>query len=120
MMKSYRFFILLLIMSLATACAEEKHKYVIGVSQCSDDEWRHQLNAELMREMAFHPEVKMEIVTAYGSNEKQISDIEEFIRRQVDVIIVAPNEADPITPVVEKAYDSGIPVILVEIGRAHV
>lgn len=113
-MKSYRFFILLLIMSLATACAEEKHKYVIGVSQCSDDEWRHQLNAELMREMAFHPEVKMEIVTAYGSNEKQISDIEEFIRRQVDVIIVAPNEADPITPVVEKAYDSGIPVILVD------
>ena len=101
-------------MFFIAGCAEEKHKYVIGVSQCSDDEWRHQLNAELMREMAFHPEVRMEIVSAYGNNDKQISDIEDFIRRQVDAIIVAPNEADAITPVVEKAYDAGIPVILVD------
>lgn len=114
MMKFYRFFVLLSIMFFIAGCAEEKHKYVIGVSQCSDDEWRHQLNAELMREMAFHPEVKMEIVSAYGNNDKQISDIEDFIRRQVDAIIVAPNEADAITPVVEKAYDAGIPVILVD------
>ena len=113
-MKFYRFFILLSIMFFIAGCAEEKHKYVIGVSQCSDDEWRYQLNAELMREMAFHPEVRMEIVSAYGNNDKQISDIEDFIRRQVDAIIVAPNEADAITPVVEKAYDAGIPVILVD------
>ncbi|MBE6218346.1 MAG: response regulator [Bacteroidales bacterium] len=113
-MRFYRFSVLLLIMFLAAGCAEEKHKYVIGVSQCSDDEWRNQLNAELMREMAFHPEVRMEIVSAYDSNDKQISDIEDFIRRQFDAIIVAPNEAGAITPVVEKAFESGIPVILVD------
>ena len=28
-------------------------------------------------------------------------------------MIVAPNEAEPITPVVEEAYDRGIPVIVV-------
>lgn len=114
MMKFYRLTVLLLIILFSAGCVEESYKYVIGVSQCSDDEWRRQLNAELMREMAFHPEVKMEIVSADDNNEKQISDIEEFIRRQVDAIIVAPNEADAITPVVEKAYDSGIPVILVD------
>lgn len=114
MMKFYRIHFLLLMAFMAVACAEEKYEYVIGVSQCSDDEWRRQLNAELMREMAFHPEVKMEIVSAYDSNEKQISDIEGFIGRKVDAIIVAPNEADAITPVVEKAFDSGIPVILVD------
>lgn len=113
MMKFCRIHVLLLAF-MAVACAREQYKYVIGVSQCSDDEWRHQLNAELMREMAFHPEVKMEIVSAYDSNEKQISDIEDFIRMRVDAIIVAPNEADAITPVVEKAFDSGIPVILVD------
>lgn len=114
MMKFYRFSLLLSIMFFVAGCADEKHKYVIGVSQCSDDEWRRQLNAELMREMAFHPEVRMDIVSAYGNNDKQISDIEDFIRRQVDAIIVAPNEAGAITPVVEKAYDAGIPVILVD------
>ena len=47
-------------------------------------------------------------------NRQQIADIESFIRQGVDLIVVAPNEADAITPVVEKAYDKGIPVVLVD------
>ena len=30
------------------------------------------------------------------------------------MLIVSPNETDPITPVVEKAFQSGIPVIMVD------
>lgn len=113
-MRLERLSVYLLAVLMVAGCAEEKYEYVIGVSQCSDDEWRRQLNAEMAREMAFHPDVKMEIVSADDSNEKQISDIGNFIKMRVDAIIVAPNEADAITPVVEEAFDSGIPVILVD------
>lgn len=99
---------------LLTACNREEPRYVIGVSQCSDDEWRTQMNKEIRREALFYPGIKIDIRSAKDSNQRQISDIEEFIRRGVDLIVVAPNEADAIAPVVEKAYDKGIPVVLVD------
>lgn len=107
-------FLFLSVLLLASCKDHEDYKYRIGVSQCSDDEWRRQLNDELLREMAFHPEVKLDIVSAYDNNDKQISDIEKFIQKEYDAIIVSPNEAGAITPVVEKAFGAGIPVIMVD------
>ena len=37
--------------------------------------------------------------------------IESFIKKKVDLLIVAPNSAVPLSPLIDKAYDSGIPVI---------
>ena len=56
----------------------------------------------------------MRIKTAYDNNQRQIRDIEEFIADGVDLLIVAPNEAAPLTPVIEKAMDEGIPVVLID------
>lgn len=105
---------LLILLSLASSCSSPEHKFVIGVSQCSDDEWRNRMNREIMREALFYPEAEVIIKTAKDSNEKQISDIEDFIAKKVDLIVVAPNEAKAITPVVEKAYNMGIPVVMVD------
>lgn len=99
---------------LVVGCAPREVRYVIGVSQCSDDEWREQMNKEICREALFYPGVKVEILTAKDNNTRQIADIESFIREGVDLLIVSPNEADAITPVIEKAYDKGIPVVLVD------
>lgn len=99
---------------MLVSCAGEAPAYRIGVSQCSDDEWRRQLNSELRREMLFYPDAVVEIVDAGDDNTRQIADIERFIQEDVDVLIVAPNEADAICPVIERAYDSGIPVVLVD------
>ncbi len=96
------------------SCQNESPVLRVGFSQCSDDEWRQQLNREFSREMLFHPEVEFEIVSAGDDNGRQIADIERFIEEDMDAIVVAPNEADAITPVIEKAYGSGIPVILVD------
>ena len=63
---------------------------------------------------SFYPGVEIRIRSARDDNRQQIADIESFIRQEVDLIVVAPNEADAITPVVEKAYDKGIPVVLVD------
>lgn len=111
-MRSITFLLTLFI--LLTACTKEKSRYIIGVSQCSDDEWRHKMNNEITREALFYDGVSVEIRTAKDNNEIQKKDIEYFINKGVDLLIVAPNEAIPITPVVEKAFDKGIPVVVVD------
>lgn len=82
-------------------CREEKH-YRIGISQCSQDDWRRKMNDEIYREIIFHPEAEVEIRSADDSNEKQIADIRYFLENGFDIIIAAPNEADAITPVIKR------------------
>ncbi|MDR2823663.1 MAG: substrate-binding domain-containing protein, partial [Prevotellaceae bacterium] len=106
--------ILLLSILLFFSCQSEEKQYIIGVSQCSDDEWRHKMNMEMQHEAMFHDGITLDIKTVGDDTERQIADIEGFIRQKVDLIIVAPNQARPVTPVVEKAFKAGIPVILVD------
>ncbi|MBD5387109.1 substrate-binding domain-containing protein [bacterium] len=87
-------------------------KYRIGVSQCSDDDWRKKMNEEIEREVMIHSEAEVEIRSADDNNEKQISDIKYFLDNDFDIIIVAPNEADAITPVIKEAYEGGTPVVI--------
>ena len=72
------------------------------------------MNEEIKREALFYPGLKIDIKTVKDNNQEQIKDIEEFIAQGVNLIIVSPNEAEAITPVVEKAYNMGIPVVLVD------
>lgn len=107
---SIAFVILAIIMA---SCGDKNEpKFRIGVSQCSSDEWRDKMNHEMRREMLFHDDSIMEIISADDNNEKQIADIQSFIDRGFDLIIVAPNEAKALTPIVKKAYDAGIPIII--------
>lgn len=99
---------------IVTSCDNQEQKFIIGISQCSDDKWRSRMNEEIMREALFYPNLKVEIRTVEDNNQEQIKDIEEFIKNGVNLLVVSPNEARAITPVVEKAYDMGIPVVLVD------
>ena len=72
------------------------------------------MNNEMLREALFYEGVEVDIRTAKDDNARQAEDIRRFIKEGVDLLIVAPNEASPITPVVEEAYDRGIPVIVVD------
>ncbi|HEX6223324.1 MAG TPA: substrate-binding domain-containing protein, partial [Chryseolinea sp.] len=99
------------------SCQEETNskKYRIGFSQCTGlDAWRRQMLVSMRGELVFHPEMELLYRDAENSSERQIEDIEYFIENKVDLLIVSPNETDPITPVVEKAFQSGIPVIMVD------
>ena len=104
----------LIIILMLYSCNSNNRDFIIGVSQCSHDEWRSRMNEEILREALFYPNLKVEIRTANDSNSKQIADIEEFISRKVDLLVIAPNEAKAITPVIEKAYQHNIPVVLVD------
>lgn len=105
--------LLLLAVGLFLSCSGERKK-VVAVSQCSMDEWRNQMNEEMRREAFFHTDLDVEIHSTPDNTQQQIADIESFIRRGVDAIVVAPNEWEPLRPVIEKAYDAGIPVVLVD------
>lgn len=107
-------FYFLLLLALASCESVDSPKIVIGVSQCSDDQWRDRMNNEMLTEALFYDNVEVRIQTAYDDSKKQISDIKKFVQDGVDLLVVMPNEAAPITSVVENAYDSGIPVIVVD------
>lgn len=113
-----RYHILFLYFALfaCLACQRERNpRYVIGVSQCSEDLWRQTMNEELKREVAlYQANTEMLIRSVKDDTPKQIADIEWFIEQKVDVLVVSPNESEACTPVIEKAYQQGIPVILVD------
>ena len=113
-MKYLCFYIAFISCLFLQSCRQERPRYVIGVSQCSDDEWRHQQNTEMLREAGFYRDLQVIIRTAKDDSERQIRDIRRFLDEGVDLLVVSPNEAEPITPIVEEAYDRGIPVIVVD------
>ena len=102
----------LILLSVIAAGCQKRPQYKIGVSQCSEDDWRQKMNKEIEREMMFHPDAEVEIRSAQDNSEKQIADIRYFMNNNFDVIVVAPNEADALTPVITEAYEKGIPVVV--------
>ena len=67
-----------------------------------------------LREAMFYDGVSVEIRSAADDNRKQAEDVHYFIDKGVDLLIISANEAAPMTPIVEEAYQKGIPVILVD------
>lgn len=90
-------------------------KFLIGMSQANKGEpWRQAMNDQIEAAAKAHPELAVEFADAAQNNSKQIQDVETFITRGVDLIIISPNEAAPLTDPVAKAYDKGIPVIVLD------
>ncbi len=90
----------------------ETYVYKIGVSQCSQDDWRKKMNDEMLREVMFHEDVVVEIRSADDNSSKQIDDIRYFKENDFDILIVSPNEAVSLTPVIREVYNAGMPVII--------
>jgi hypothetical protein len=49
-----RYFLFLAVLPFLIACSGHHPKYIIGVSQCSEDIWRDKLNNELKIGTYFH------------------------------------------------------------------
>ncbi len=104
-------FVFASLMLAFSSCKEEK-VYRIGVSQCSDDDWRQKMNDEINREILFHEDAEVQILSANDNPEKQARDIRYFADNGYDIIIAAPVEAEKLTPVIAEVYKEGVPVIL--------
>ena len=99
---------------LCFACQHDDKHYVIGVSQCSQDIWRDKQNAELKMGAYFHDNVELKFAAAYDSDERQVQQIDSLVATGIDLLIVAPNQVQTISPAIDRAYDKGIPVIVFE------
>lgn len=100
------------IIVLLTGCAQQPRKYVIGVSQCSEDIWRDKLNDELKMGEYLNDSLIVKLASSNDDNVLQNKQINQFVDEGVDLLIVSPNQLSAISKAVERAYDKGIPVIL--------
>jgi ribose transport system substrate-binding protein len=112
-------FLILVMALLAAACNRggAADKFVIGFSQANKAEpWRTWMDDSLMKEAAKHPNLEVRYADAQQDNSKQVADVENFLRQRVDMLIISPNEAKPLTDVVKRVYESGVPVIVLDRG----
>ncbi len=106
------FSVVMISMVMLVGCGgERKPRYKIGVSQCSGDSWREQINLDLQMELLNHPDVELDIRNADNDSKRQQEDVRYFINNNYDLIILAPNESTPLAGVVDEAAKKGIPVV---------
>ena len=93
----------------------EQDEFQIGFVQAmTTDNWRKEMNRAMEVEASMHPGYKLQIKDAQNDVSIQIKQIEELISTEVDVLIVSPIQSVPITPVIEKAMNAGIPTIVID------
>lgn len=111
-------FLFLTILFAATdhVIAQEKEKkLVIGFSQCTTaDLWRRTMYNEMRNELIYYPSMQLIVKDAQNSSSKQIKDIRALLAEGIDLLIVSPNESQPLTQIVSEVYKKGIPVILID------
>lgn len=103
---------LILALLMLSACAEKRQNYIIGVSQCSEDAWRKKLKEELIIATYFNPNVELIFTSANDDSRQQERQIDSLVSLGIDLLIVSPNQVELLSDKIDRAYDSGIPVIL--------
>src|SRR5215472_8563607 len=92
-------------------CGKAKSaKHLIGFSQCNLGEpWRVAMNAQVAERAKGFPDIEIAFADAQQDNAKQVADVENFLRQKIDLLMISPNEAKPLTPIVRKVFEAGIP-----------
>lgn len=98
--------------SLLGGCSNSRKAYVIGVSQCSEDSWRNKLVSELKQSTYLYDDIHLEVRLADDDVEQQRQQIQELVDRNVDLLIVSPQQTEDLSGAIKKATDRHIPVIL--------
>jgi signal transduction histidine kinase/DNA-binding response OmpR family regulator/cellobiose-specific phosphotransferase system component IIB len=94
---------------------KERRKFKIGFSQCvGSDLWRRTMLDEMKMELSLHPESELLYTDANNDSRKQIEQVKEMIEQGIDLLIISPNEAMPLTGIVEETYNKGIPVVVID------
>jgi ribose transport system substrate-binding protein len=82
-----------------------------------DNPWRQVGWKTMQQEVKQHPEItKFTVLDAEAKDDKQISDIQSLSGQQCSAIIISPNTTATLTPAVESACATGVPVIVFDRG----
>lgn len=114
----YSFLTILLLSTAILGCNKKKEvnkRYKIGFAQAQGgDNWRESMLKEMQREVSFNNEIAFYFRDAQANSQKQKEQIQELIDLKVDLLIVSPHEIQPLKAILEKAYDSKIPIVLID------
>ncbi len=114
-MTKYGLLLILILLLQSNIIIGADHKFKVGFSQCTtSDLWRQTQQRLMEIELSFYPEMELIVKDANDDTNTQIRQIEELVNSGIDLLIVSPNESEPITPIVEKVYNAGIPVIVID------
>lgn len=69
---------------------------------------------EMKRELFYHPEMQLLYKDAEDDSKRQIDQIKELLSEKIDILLVSPNEAIPLAPIIAEVYNKGIPVIILD------
>ncbi|MFG2058385.1 substrate-binding domain-containing protein [Micromonospora sp. NPDC048930] len=98
----------------SAACGSGKD-FLIGMSQANNAEpYRQVMNDDVTNAAKAVPGFKVVVSDAAQDNSKQVADVENFLSQGINLLMISPNEAKPLTAVVKKAYDKGVPVIVLD------
>ncbi len=87
-------------------------KYLIGVSQSGlIDSWKVAMNREIEQTAKSFPDCKLIFTDAAGDHLKQIEDIEMLVSCGIDLLIISPEETEPLINTINRVSES-IPVIV--------
>jgi ribose transport system substrate-binding protein len=82
-----------------------------------DNPWRQVGFKTMKEEVKLHPEItKFTVLDAEAKDDKQISDIQSLASQGCSALIVSPNTTATLTPAVEAACATGVPVIVFDRG----
>ncbi|MGB0684118.1 MAG: substrate-binding domain-containing protein [Magnetovibrionaceae bacterium] len=113
-----RLFALVAFVGLGLSCAvvqADTPRFKIGFSQATTTEpWRLLFNTELRTEAAKYPEIELLVRNAQDSVSKQVSDVHALLDIGIDALLISPKVAEGLTEVVNKAYESGVPVFVLD------
>ncbi len=89
--------------------------YTVGFSNVTAaNSWVSQLLEEAEWRAGQFPEIESYIVTdANFDPAKQVADVEDMLAQGVDAIVINPTSPVALVPVLERAYDEGVAVIVV-------
>jgi ribose transport system substrate-binding protein len=109
----------ILICALGLACAKKEdqgHTKTIGVALLTRGHIFYKDLEEGLREEAGREHYELVITSAEFDLGKQISQIEDFVARRVDAVIVCPVDSKGIGPGIRKANEANIPVFTADIA----
>lgn len=110
---------LVLAISMFTHPAMAKD-YQIGASLLTQQHPFYIELANAMKKEAEKDHVKLNIAIANQDLNKQLSDVEDFITRKVDAVIISPVDSKGVQAAIIKAEKAGIPVITVDVAAEGV
>ncbi len=114
----FSFLATLLLITSLLGCNKKKEvnkRYKIGFAQAQGgDNWRESMLKEMQREVSFYNEIDFYYKDAQANSKIQKDQIQELIDLKVDLLIVSPHEIQPLNAILEKAFDSKIPIVLID------